>query len=240
MKSKLLVMLTSAIMTGALLPSDIAQAGMSANVAMTTDYRFRGISQNDQAFAIQGGFDYEHDSGFHAGLWSSSVDFQIQTVDDASSELDIYAGFGGDFGDTGIVWDVGFLHYNYPNSDGSLNYNFTEVNGTLSYDFLTLFYAHTSDYFAASGKADYLSVAIDFGFEDDWSVGASIAHQAVADNAIWGTPDWNEYKVYVGKSFSGFDFELALIDTDLSSGECFGGSDWCEATVTFAVSKSFE
>ena len=59
---------------------------------MTTDYRFRGISQNDEDFAIQGGFDYAHDSGFYAGLWASNVDFQIQTVDDASAELDIYAG----------------------------------------------------------------------------------------------------------------------------------------------------
>jgi len=240
MKSKLLIITSGVILSGALLSSELTQAGVSANVAMTSDYRFRGISQSAEAFALQGGFDYQNDNGFHAGLWSSSVDFQIQTVDDASTELDIYAGYGGDFGDSGIAWDVGFLHYNYPNSDASLNYNFTEVNGTLSYDFLTLFYAHTSDYFAASGKADYINIAVDFGFDDDWSMGASYGHQSVDDNSAWGTPDWNEYKVYAGKSYSGFDFEVALIDTDLSSDECFGGSDWCDATVTFAVSKSFE
>jgi len=240
MKSKICIIFLSTLITFNLISSNSVQAGMSANVALTTDYRYRGISQNDQSFAIQGGFDYTNDNGFHAGVWSSNVDFQVQTVSDASSELDIYAGFGGEFKDSGIGWDVGFLHYNYPNADSSLNYNFTEVNATLSYQWLTFFYARSSDYFASSGSADYVSLTADFSLTDDWSIGASIAYQGVEDNAAWGTPDWNNYKVYVGKSYEGFDFELAYIDTDLSKTECFGGSDWCSATVTFAISKSFE
>jgi uncharacterized protein (TIGR02001 family) len=240
MKTKLTLIASGVMLAGTLLTTDISQAGISANVAMTSDYRFRGISQNDQSFAIQGGFDYANDSGFYAGLWSSNVDFQVQTVNDASSELDIYAGFGGEFSDSSIAWDVGFLHYNYPNSDSSLNYNFTEINATLSYNWLTLFYARTSDYFAASGTADYFNVAADFELEGGWATGASIAYQGVEDNSAWGTPDWNEYKVYVANSFSGIDIEAAIIGTDLSNAECFGGSDWCDGTVTVTFSKSFE
>ncbi|MFT5521751.1 MAG: hypothetical protein ACI9IA_002356, partial [Enterobacterales bacterium] len=82
-------------------------------------------------------------------------------------------------------------------------------------------------------------VAADFELDGGWSIGASLGHQAVDDNAAWGTPNWNDYKVFVGKSFGGIDFELAFIDTNLSSSECFGGSDWCDSTVTLAVSKSF-
>ena len=239
MKSKILTITSAVVLTSSVLLPDIIKADLSANVAMVNDYRFRGISQNDQSFALQGGFDYASENGFYAGIWSSSVDFQIQTVDDASTELDIYAGWGGEFGKSGVSWDLGFLHYNYPAADSSLNYNFTEINGTLSYEWLTIFYAHTSDYFAASGTADYINIAADFELDGGWSIGASLGHQTVDDNAAWGTPNWNDYKVFVGKSFGGIDFELAFIDTDLSSSECFGGSDWCDSTVTLAVSKSF-
>ncbi|RLA04592.1 MAG: hypothetical protein DRQ47_03145 [Gammaproteobacteria bacterium] len=239
MKSKLSLAISTSLLASSLLASTAVQADIEANVALTSDYRYRGISQNDQTIAIQGGFDYGHESGFYAGIWSSSVDFQIQTVDDATAEVDIYAGYGGDFGDSGFGWDVGFLHYDYPNSDGSLNYNFTEVNGTLTYEWLTVFYAHTSDYFAGSGAADYISAAADFEFGDDWTAGASIARQAVEENDTWGTPDWYDYKIYVGKTFQGLDFELAFIDTDLSNSECFGGSDWCDSTVTITMAKTF-
>ena len=48
---------------------------ISGNVALTSDYRFRGISQSDEDFAVQGGFDAEFGPGFYVGIWGSSVDF---------------------------------------------------------------------------------------------------------------------------------------------------------------------
>ena len=169
MKKQLLTsMVSAAVVAGAIAAPSVATAedGFSANVAMTTDYRFRGISQNDKDFAIQGGFDYAHDSGFYAGIWASSVDFQIQTVDDASSEVDLYAGFSGDFGN-GLGYDVGVLTYQYPNADSSLDYDFTEVYGKLSYKWTdaletTAQLAYTSDYFGGSDDATYFSVAADY------------------------------------------------------------------------------
>ena len=247
MKKQLLTSAVSAAIAagGLAVPVVSSASGFSANVGMTTDYRFRGISQNDEDFAIQGGFDYAHDSGLYAGIWASSVDFQVQTVDDASSEVDLYAGFGSEIGDTGIGYDVGVLGYNYPNADGALDYDFVEVYGSLSYSWTeafstTLSVAYTDDYFAGSDSATYTNIAADYAFGDDWSVGASWGHQSVEDNATWGTPDWDDYKVYVGKSLGGFDMELAAIGTDLSNTDCFGGSDWCDDTIVFTVSKSFE
>ena len=216
----------------------------SANVGMTSDYRFRGISQSDEDFAIQGGFDWAHDSGFYVGLWASNVDFEIQTVDDAQAELDVYAGFGGEFGDSGIGYDIGVLDYNYPGASGRLNYDFTEVYGSLSYSWTEAFstslsLAYTSDYYGGSDDATYWNVAADYDFGNDWMVGGSVGGQDVDDNATWGTPDWNDYKLYVATSFKGFDFDVSWIDTDLSNRQCFGGSDWCDDALVFTVSKSF-
>ena len=221
----------------ALTVSQSAYAGLSANVGMTTDYRYRGISQNDKAIAIQGGFDYE-DDGFYVGIWGSSVDFQVQTLDDATAEVDVYAGFTGSIGDSEIDYSVGFLHYSYPNSDSSLNYNFTEITASLSYDIFALNYGHTSDYFAGSGSADYINVSADFALSEAISLGVAIGHQTVDDNAAWGTPDWTDYKIGLSGTVAELDLEVAYIGTDLDQAECFGGSDWCDGTIVLTVSKS--
>ncbi|MCW8930992.1 MAG: TorF family putative porin, partial [Gammaproteobacteria bacterium] len=79
---------------------------ISANVALTTDYYFRGISQTDNDGALQGGFDWAHDSGAYAGVWASNVSFG-----DTHLEFDTYAGFSNEVGDFG--YDVGVIKYNY-------------------------------------------------------------------------------------------------------------------------------
>ncbi|HDY83020.1 MAG TPA: hypothetical protein ENH48_08720, partial [Halieaceae bacterium] len=48
---------------------------ISANVALTSDYKFRGISQSNQDGALQGGFDAEFGPGFYVGTWGSTVNF---------------------------------------------------------------------------------------------------------------------------------------------------------------------
>ena len=46
---------------------------ITANVTIVNDYRYRGISQSNFKPAIQGGFDYAHESGFYIGNWNSSI-----------------------------------------------------------------------------------------------------------------------------------------------------------------------
>lgn len=38
---------------------------ISANISMLNDYRFRGLSLNDEGFALQAGLDWSYDSGFY-------------------------------------------------------------------------------------------------------------------------------------------------------------------------------
>lgn len=77
-------------------------------MTLTTDYVFRGISNTDGDPAIQGSLDYEHDTGFYAGVWASSVKFRenagaaaVDTVQEATIEIDYYAGFASEF-DSGV------------------------------------------------------------------------------------------------------------------------------------------
>jgi uncharacterized protein (TIGR02001 family) len=92
-------------------PSEITVTG---NVALVTDYRFRGLSQSKGDPAIQGGINVSHRSGLYVGVWSSSISFNPPA--DAvygSQELDIFGGWTGHVA-SGITADVGLLYYAYP------------------------------------------------------------------------------------------------------------------------------
>ena len=66
-----------------------AQAGVSANAGMVSNYVFRGVEQTESASA-SAGLDYEHESGFYIGTWAADVE--------AGLEYDLYAGWSGNLG----------------------------------------------------------------------------------------------------------------------------------------------
>src|SRR3990170_7375763 len=65
---------------------------ISGNVALTTDYRFRGVSLSAGDIALQGGIDVVHESGFYVGTWASSIQGGTPY---GEVELDLYCGWGG-------------------------------------------------------------------------------------------------------------------------------------------------
>ena len=95
---------------------------ITANVTVVNDYRYRGISQSNFKPAIQGGFDYAHESGFYIGNWNSSISWisdaytaagNSQTIS-APLEMDFYAGFKKELIGEGFASDIGVLQYYYP------------------------------------------------------------------------------------------------------------------------------
>ena len=129
-----------------------ASAQLTANVALTSNYKFRGQDQDTgrtRAFkpAIQGGFDYAFgESGWYVGNWNSSVNW----LSGNSIESDLYGGYKFTAG--GVNWDVGALTYIYP---GAKQANTTELYGAGSFGPLTLKYSHTisKDYFGWAGES---------------------------------------------------------------------------------------
>jgi uncharacterized protein (TIGR02001 family) len=109
---------------------------LSANVALTSQYVFRGISQTAEGMAVQGGFDVAC-GPFYAGVWASNLDFGGDALyggsgndDVANIEVDLYAGLKGTHGR--ISWDVGVIFYTYPDSIGVAELNFFEVKAAVS------------------------------------------------------------------------------------------------------------
>ena len=105
-------------------PAEARRCTLSANVALTSDYVFRGFSQTAEGPAIQGGFDATCGI-FYAGLWGSSLDYDGL----AGMELDVYTGVKGTTGR--LAWDLGVIYYSYPNNSanfyGQPNPNYVEL-----------------------------------------------------------------------------------------------------------------
>jgi len=79
-----------------------ATSPITANVTVVNDYRYRGMTQSNYKPAIQGGFDYAHESGFYIGNWNSSISWisdgyptgnGLGAPSSAPVEMDFYAGF---------------------------------------------------------------------------------------------------------------------------------------------------
>ena len=104
---------------------------ITANVTLVNDYRYRGISQSNFKPAIQGGFDYAHESGFYIGNWNSTISWigdaygqnggasgYGYTLGNVSApiEMDFYAGIKKELIGEGFASDLGVLQYYYPTS----------------------------------------------------------------------------------------------------------------------------
>ena len=168
----LVVLATALTATGAVLaqttpaadPAPPATSPLTANISLTTNYKFRGQDQDTIGHnglyktrgvkpAVQGGFDYAFgESGFYVGNWNSSVNW----LSGNSIEMDIYGGYKMKVGVFDL--DFGVLTYVYP---GNHLGNTTELYGAATYsdDALGAFtakYSHTvsKDYFGFAGAAN--------------------------------------------------------------------------------------
>lgn len=146
---------------------------VSANVALTTDYRFRGVSLSGGDFAIQGGVDVAHASGFYVGTWASSLE-DLEVFDDedpavsiyGSTEVDIYGGWTGALTEN-LSADIGLLYYYYPDAISGADTDFFEpyasLTGNLGPAEVTVGAAYAWDQ-KALGDEDNLYVYTDVGF----------------------------------------------------------------------------
>ncbi len=104
---------------------------VSANVALVSEYRFRGVDLSGGEIAIQGGVDLSTDIGIYAGTWASSLD--EDTVGYGSTEVDVYGGWSGDVAE-GLTADVGVIAYLYPDA-GPGDFDYIEFYGSLGFTF---------------------------------------------------------------------------------------------------------
>ena len=190
----------------------LASAQLSANVSLTSNYKFRGQDQDVHRIralspAIQGGFDYVFgDSGFYVVNWNSSVNW----LPGNAIETDLYGGYKFRLG--AVDMDVGVLTYLYPGNTGG---NTTELYGAATYGPLTAKYSHTvsRDYFGWAGaktsglrgrNTGYLNLAFATEVAPGLTLKVAVGTTRFAgDIQDLGVPNYVDYSVGGAYDFGG-------------------------------------
>jgi uncharacterized protein (TIGR02001 family) len=222
---------------------------LTGNMAIVSDYRFRGISQTFEQPAIQGGIDYSHASGFYLGNWNSSVS-GLSYPSGGGIEMDLYGGFKKAFGDFGF--DVGLLQYYYPKAvtgTGAQKFDTLEAYIAGSWKWLTLKYSLTmTDWFgvnsvsmgSSAGDSEgsgYLELNASYEIAPKLTLIGHIGQQTVKN---YGNLDYTDYKIGATYDLSGWVLGAAYIDTDADDPFfTLNGKEMGKGTAVLSVAKSF-
>lgn len=211
MKKTLVSAALLALFAGGAFAQDLSATG---NVALTTNYKFRGQDQTENKAAIQGGFDLGY-GGFYVGNWNSSVSWvDAFPSDNSGLEADFYGGYKGELG--GFGYDVGVLRYQYPGASAA---NTTEIYGALSYGIASAKYSHTvsKEYFGlVEGRGTgYLDLAANYELMPSVTLNAHLGftrYPGDAKSASPGLPNYVDYKLGATYAFgSGFALAGAVV-----------------------------
>ena len=196
---------------------------LSGDIAFTSDYAFRGISQTEEAPALQGGLSLSDESGFYLSVWGSNVDFLAE----GTLELDVMLGWSGDINEDWST-DVGIMRYGYPNAeiDGS---NFWELYGSLSYKDLTFGLAYSDDYYANSGDFIYAYANYSYSLTDNLSLDLHVGQNEYDDSSA----SYLDWSIGVSTEVLGAGVSLSYVDTDIKD------LYLADSRVILTISKSF-
>lgn len=211
---------------------------LSGNVALVSEYRFRGVDLSGGDIAVQGGIDLAHSSGFYVGTWGSSLD--EDTVGYGHTELDIYGGFSGDLGE-GVSFDIGAIAYLYPNA-GPGDFDYFEFYGSVGFGIgpaestIGIAYAPDQD---SLGSTDNLYIYY------DWSLGIPetpltvTAHIGYTDGFLTFTDDGDAFDWSIGVEAAVYGpVSVGVAYVDVQDNIPSGDYDFGDSAIVFTLSAS--
>lgn len=205
-----------------------AQAEVSVDAAWVSEYDWRGVQQTDGHDAFQLSGTYTHESGFYAGAWGSTL------IEDA--EIDVFAGYAADIGDSGLGYDVGLNYYTFTNNGGT-DANFLEAYAGLNYGVFSgkLWY---SPKFGGDGgdPAFYLegNAAIPLG-SNGFNLLAHVGYsKGDGIELYYGDDSYVDWSVGLGYDVGNFSTFVKWVD----GSDVAGGNFDSQARVVFGISTT--
>lgn len=183
------------------------------NAALTSDYRYRGLSQSRLQPALQGGADYSHTpTGLYAGVWASTIKWTHDLGADGNVEIDLYGGKKGEIA-PGLTYDVGGLYYAYPSYNLEPDANTFELYGQLGYGPAYIKYSRsTTNLFGTAGTKG--SGYVDAGANIDLATGLVLnLHAGRQIVRHFGELSYNDYKIGLTKDLGFASLSLAVVST---------------------------
>ncbi len=234
---------------------------MSYNLGVTSDYRYRGISQSRLKPALQGGADYANKNGFYLGTWASTIKWikdtglaQTPIVDVGSSplEVDVYGGYKFDAAKD-LTLDFGALQYWYPgnkltNVTGSSNANTLEFYGAATYQVFTAKYSRSQGTLFGAGTgvtaskgSGYLDLSATFDLGNSYSLVPHIGNQGVKNNP---NLSYTDYSLTLNKDINGLVLSGAYVaaNTKNAGGYSYAspdGKNLGKGAIVVSLKKNF-
>ncbi len=232
--------LTASILAAATFTSSVAlaESPLTANINVTNNYLFRGLTQTADQAAVQGGIDYAHSSGFYAGTWLSNVSARADAGGGAgfygtngNYEQDLYAGFAFDAGPVGL--DLGYIKYMYPvDSANKLDYDEVYVSASMMMLTANVAYTISKEDGSIADKNDlYYSLGAEFDIKDGLMLSLLVGEY---DFDGGSTSDYTHYLVSLAKD----DFTFAYEKNNAKEASWWTGVDDNRFTVSWG--KSFD
>ncbi len=233
---------------------------ISGMVVFGSDYYWRGMTSTDNGLSAQAELDYEHSSGFYAGIWGGNIagdseyvgDFDewTYTTDPGNVEFDFWVGYWKELGP--IELDVAATYYYYPdNADSGLNRDpdildwtkgeaeadMIELHIGIAHRFnipttpkLTLGYDFTPNYFGEDGVGHHVNAILDLGLPLDIVLAFEGGYQSVEGDKQTGND--GEGTSYGVDEADGFDYTYFRVGI---AREFFGIN--CDLSYHFANSE---
>lgn len=185
---------------------------VSGNVAVTSNYVFRGLSLSGGHSAVQGGFDFSKTpvAGLTAGVFASSVK--------VGTEIDLFANYGFKVG--AVDLSIGYINYTYSDHSASNGYaaNTSEASLAATYAGVTVKASMglngAADYYEANYSYDLAAVA------KGLSLGLHYGRASITKN--------DDYAIALSYPIAGLDTSVSF--SDIQSGA---------SLTAFTVKKSF-
>jgi uncharacterized protein (TIGR02001 family) len=212
---------------------------ITGNVALTNEYRYRGISQTRGELAVQGGADYTHSpSGMYAGVWASTIKWVSDAGGDANIEIDLYGGKRGEIAPN-ITYDVGGLYYNYPSNGLAVSANTFEVYGQIGWGPGYIKYSHSTTNlfgFSDSKGSGYLDIGTNVEVASGLTLNIHAGRQRVAHNSQYS---YSDLKLGLTKDFGFAALAVAVVKAQTDQYVSPTGRNLAKTGVVVSLSKTF-
>jgi uncharacterized protein (TIGR02001 family) len=234
-------------------PAATPEHQIAYTVTVTSDYRFRGISQTQKEAALQFAADYSHTpTGLYFGAFASNVKWVKASAITAGSdetapvEIDLYGGMRGDIGSSGLTFDLGAIQYFFPGENLKTTSlaraaNTSEVYGQIGFGPAYAKYSYSlTDTFATGARGSfYIDTGINYPLSEKLTLNAHIGHQTYKNTGAYNY-NYEDYKFGVTNDFGYFVGSIAYIGTNAIHGNyLWNNTSVSKDTVVFSAAKTF-
>ncbi|KAF1709396.1 hypothetical protein CSC70_11375 [Pseudoxanthomonas kalamensis DSM 18571] len=193
------------------------------DLALTSDYVWRGYSQTGEDPAIQAGLSYTTPVGIYVGAWASNVNFGGA----GDWENDYYVGYNTDINEN-VNFDIMYNYYSYPGDEITGDFGELIATGTF-YENYSLTLAYTDNFVNSKTDAIYAAVGGEWSLPGDFGLSASAGRSMFDDD--FGE-DYTDWSLGLSKDVGPASLSLTYYDTDVDD------DPMADSRIVFAISVS--